>query len=178
MKPRPLPSRAEIREVLDYDLFTGALSRKSGRRAERRDWKGYCKVSVSGNSYMAARIIWKLVYGFDPPAQIDHINGVRDDNRIVNLRLATPSQNERNKPVGRKGRTLPKGVYLADCKRRYKALAQLGKKLRYLGTFDTVAEAVAARAEFVKQEHGDFYNPGFDPDGHDGLRPNLRTFGH
>lgn len=62
---------------------------------------GYRRVRLLGQSWAEHRVIWKMVHGVDPVGVIDHINGIRDDNRIANLRDVTPAQNGLNVVRGR-----------------------------------------------------------------------------
>lgn len=55
--------------------------------------KGYIRVKFSRSTYYIHRIAWYLYYDEDPPQDLDHINGIRTDNRIVNLRSLTRDQN-------------------------------------------------------------------------------------
>ena len=55
---------------------------------------GYRYVEINGISYYSHRLIWFMHYGTWPKGQIDHINGIKDDNRIENLREATASENQ------------------------------------------------------------------------------------
>lgn len=72
---------------------------------------GYLAGSLLGRCYKAHRVAWAVFYGASPCGEIDHINGVRSDNRISNLRCVSKSKNQRNSKrrsdntVGRTGVT-------------------------------------------------------------------------
>lgn len=108
---KPLPPVEILREYLDYDPETGIVrwKKKPARNVEVGDEVGsyyeYRRVSVKGSGYPVHRLIWKLVTGDDPGVfEIDHINGVRDDNRWCNLRLADRCKNAQNvRPKGNVG---------------------------------------------------------------------------
>jgi len=114
---------------------------------------GYRRLKIDGRRMLVHRVIWKLVYGEDPAADIDHINGQRDDNRLVNLRLANRRQNQQNRS-GKKG-GLPKGVY-QHRNGRFVAQIKAVDFPQYLGTFDTAKEAHDAYAVAALQNFGDY----------------------
>lgn len=88
----------KIRKALTYDPHTGVIRRmKDSSVAMMVDADGYLTVSVYGTQYRAHRVAWFLEYGEWPVLHIDHINRVRFDNRIQNLRLVTVSENVRNR---------------------------------------------------------------------------------
>jgi hypothetical protein len=60
--------------------------------------RGYREVKIARKAYKSHRIIWKMIYGNDPDVDkvIDHINRVKDDNRLCNLRLVTVTENNMN----------------------------------------------------------------------------------
>jgi len=97
-------SFSRLREVLYYDEETGIFmwkintgkKRLAGKIAGSKMVRGYWMICVDYVQYAAHRVAWFYVTGRWPPHQIDHINGVRTDNRFVNLRLATFKQNMRN----------------------------------------------------------------------------------
>jgi hypothetical protein len=90
-----------LRKLLSYDAKTGIFYWKEGRRgrvrkgdvAGTKNKQGYVCIFVDRKNYLAHRLAWLYMYGEEPPAIIDHINGVRDDNRISNLREATHALN-------------------------------------------------------------------------------------
>lgn len=107
---------------------------------------GYVVLSRNGNLIRAHRLAWFIVYGEIPPDAIDHINGQRSDNRICNLRKASPKDNARNrrniKPKSN-SRLGILGVHFR--KNRYVAkITPVGGKTYEIGRFVTVEEACAA----------------------------------
>ena len=91
-------------EYLQYNSETGVLiwikspahTIKVGTRAGYNSGHGYLKIGFKGKLYYAHRLAWYLHYGKWPINNIDHINGIRNDNRISNLRDITQQQNSLN----------------------------------------------------------------------------------
>lgn len=95
--PRLLPEQSYLNEILFYDSSTGFLYWKNGKRKGNRAFgsfqsTGYYFGSLDGKKYLAHRIIWKMVYG-EEPIVVDHINNVKSDNRLENLRNVTQQFN-------------------------------------------------------------------------------------
>ena len=156
--------RAEekITEAFCYDKKTGALTRKfkgGNIRAAgtKKRTKDYVKVGFNGREYPAHRLIWWLVYGSLPDRFIDHINGDKSDNRLVNLRLATDAENKRNVGMRKHNTSGFKGVTWDSVNQKWLAHATLNGKGVHLGRHSTKEAAAIAYRDFSKEHHGEFY---------------------
>lgn len=126
---------------------------KPGAIAGSPNGDGYLRVRVNGRQFRVHRIVWLMTFGKWPVGQIDHINGIRHDNRIENMREVDAQGNQRNQHIrpdntsGVTGVVLERGLWAARIKVD-------GKKFR-LGRFKTKDEAAAARkaAEIVLGFH-------------------------
>ena len=115
---------------------------------------GYKEGPFLGKHYKAHRIIWKLVNGHEPKGQIDHINGVRADNRFANLRDVTGSENQRNAGVRCDNKSGTPGVFQRK-NGKFSVIIQ-GK---HCGSADTLEDAIKMRvalqtAEGFHKNHG------------------------
>lgn len=136
-------TQKELLENLSYDKDTGVFIRKIslntkvrvGDVAGGKDVKGYVCIRVAGKTYKAHRLAWLYVYGNMPIGEIDHINGIKDDNRIANLRDVTKSVNQQNRKFVR--------GYSRDGN-RWKAQIRFGGKWKHLGCYKTEHEAHSA----------------------------------
>jgi len=118
--------------------------------------EGYLKIYFYGKYYSGHRIAWFIHYGEWVPYpifEIDHINGVKNDNRIVNLRKVTKSQNQRHGKEYCNSKSGVRGVYWLSSKSRWLAKIWDGPHHRYIGSFRTLEEAKAARRR-VENELG------------------------
>ncbi len=107
--------------------------------------KGYRNCSLMGGTFLVHRIVWALETGNWPRGQIDHINGVRFDNRISNLRDVSALENQRNAGVPRTNTSGVLGVAYREEKKRWRAYISDRNKSVHLGYFDTREEAILAR---------------------------------
>jgi hypothetical protein len=111
---------------------------------------GYVGICVGVKRWQAHRLAWALHYGAWPSDQIDHINGVKTDNRICNLRQATNSQNGKNLGLSKANTSGVKGVSFEKYTARWKASIRVDGKNISLGRFDSIAAAAEARKEAEK----------------------------
>lgn len=119
---------------------------------------GYLVVKFDGSQIRAHRLAWFLSHGDEPLLDIDHINGVRDDNRLCNLRLATQSQNGFNSRKIAKSKTGIKGVALHGG--GFRARCSVNGAQVHIGTFRTIEAAAEAVRKFREENHKEFHNHG------------------
>jgi hypothetical protein len=138
-----------LRELLEYDPATGQFWWKHKRRRVNPGdlagcliSQGYIHVSIDGVAYKAHRLAWLHCHGRWPTEEIDHVNGVRSDNRIVNLREASSAENHRNKKLQINNKCRLKGVRRKRGK--FSACIWTDGKSVHIGTYGTQEAAHAA----------------------------------
>ena len=165
--PKAELTQARLRELLDYDPLTGVFVHKTtrGRLCKAgqvagylHQW-GYIHINISGKIYKAHRLAWLYVHGSFPPNHIDHINGNRSDNRLVNLRPATKSENGCNRGAAADNTSGWCGVSFDKSRGKYIAQISVEKIYRHLGRYDSPEIAAAVYNHVVVQVHGEFAKP-------------------
>jgi len=145
-----------IRRVLDYDELTGVfkwklkISKKIivGDLAGKPTLDGYVKIRVDKVLYQAHRLAWLYHYGVFPENGIDHINRSKSDNRIINLRDISPSENSHNRDIPSSNVSGYKGISPTGKNRsKWRAYITVEMKREYFGTHDTLEEAIEARKD-------------------------------
>jgi hypothetical protein len=137
-------TQERLKELFSYNQDTGLFVRivatsnciKVGDIAGCNCKNGYLKIGIDGEEHLSHRLAWLYVYGIWPAKQLDHINGIRNDNRISNLREATNSenaQNIRNPPTHNKSGYL--GVSFSKEKKKWVAHISINDKSKYLGYY-------------------------------------------
>jgi hypothetical protein len=153
-----------VRELFDYDPLAGVLiwrvatsSRNpKGSVAGSIGPNGYRSIMADWQKYQAHRLVWLWHNGSFPPADIDHANGDRSDNRIENLRLANRSQNMSNVGRRRDNSSGCKGVSWHAQDAKWRACIQKDGKFIHIGLYDTKEEASAAYFEAAQRLQGEF----------------------
>lgn len=147
--------KARVDELLSYEAETGLFRWRESRRNVRAgevagffNNYGYRQIGLDGHYHLAHRLAWLVVHGATPAGQIDHINGDRADNRIANLRMATPSQNAQNQRKGR-GSTGLLGVTHDPRRGTYRAIIDN----RTIGYYPDAESAHAAYVEEKRRVH-------------------------
>jgi hypothetical protein len=163
---------AIARSLLDYDPKTGVMrwrrrnptchgdlivnGKFAGKRAgSKSSTTGHRHVIIRKvGRFMEHRLAWLLMTGSFPTNEVDHRNGVRDDNRWENLREATDAQQMQNKiGWGRLGR---KGVYTYGKHGKFRAAIQVGGKHVHLGVTDSIEEAARLYESAAREQFGEF----------------------
>lgn len=154
-----------LRSLFEYDPETGVLTWKwrprelfssdkgwrianskcAGKPTGCVSYSGYAQVNFFGKILPAHRLIWILIHG-ECPDEVDHINGVKHDNRLCNLRNVDHGDNTRNAGSRADNSSGTTGVYLRECGRKWRAQINSQGKRVDLGTYGSFEEAVKARA--------------------------------
>lgn len=121
---------------------------------------GYVVINIDGKSYRAHRLAWFYVYGVWPKQKIDHINNIKSDNRILNLREASNSENGWNIGAPATNTSGVKGVCWDKQTRKWRAQCWVSGKHYVLGRFASIDEAAMVVARFREKHHGEFCNHG------------------
>ena len=153
---KPIISQARLKELLHYNPDTGIFTWTSkpsitspisiGSEAGTNT-NGYVCIYVIGRIYKAHRLAWLYIHGEWPEDQIDHINRVKDDNRLINLREAGCIENSRNRTISKNNTSGHVGVYAHGASGKWAASIHNGRgKLLHLGLFADIGDAISARA--------------------------------
>lgn len=158
---------ALLRELLAYDPGTGALTWLARPRSmftsegAWRSWnsrcagrpaftsltpEGYRHGTIFGVHHLAHRVAWAISHGAWPAEDTDHINGVRDDNRLQNLRAVPRQENCRNSAVRRDNSSGVLGVSWSTRDKKWRAQIRVGGRQLCLGYFSTLDAAAESRA--------------------------------
>lgn len=182
--PRHKVTPDYVKECFEYDPSSGKLTWKerpphhfptdrgwrifnrcyAGNETGSKDNMGYLIVLIGGRPYPAHRVIWAWMKGEWPPEMVDHINGVRDDNRWCNLRKATREENRWNSFIRKDNSTGVKGVgkpvIRADGRPAWRAVIRVNKVVKHLGYFASKEDAAKVVKEAREKLHGEFAHHG------------------
>lgn len=166
-----------LRALIEYDDMAGSLTwRKRPKSIESPGWnaryagkkalnitddKGYLHGRVLGKNIKAHRAAWAIYHGEWPENLIDHVNGSRCDNRIINLRSANLSENNRNRRSNKNSTSSYLGVHWNSRDSAWEAQINNGNKILRLGKFEFEVDAALAYDAACTNIHGNFANPNF-----------------
>jgi hypothetical protein len=162
-----------VRSVLSYNPDTGEFRWKL-REGLRGSWNkkfygkvagslnsgGYWQIAINNRHYYGHRLAWVVFYGEWPSKGIDHIDGNTANNRISNLRLATYSENGRNRLAPSNNSSGYKGVYWSRRRERWESRISISEKQIHLGYFHDIEDAKRSRQIAEKRYFGEFRRKG------------------
>jgi hypothetical protein len=134
-----------------YNSESGIVYSRLNKIVKSKDKDGYLRLSMTIGYKKCATLFlhhfaWYCVYGNCDTEQIDHINGIKNDNRICNLRAVNNMQNQWN-------RNDMKGYWFRKDRQKYQALIAFNGKKKCIGHFDTEQEARQAYLNAKEKYH-------------------------
>ncbi len=138
----------ELKEILHYEPTTGLFTwikskRLKGKTAGTVEAHGYIRIGIKSERYFAHRLAWLYTHGVFPTHEIDHINDIKDDNRIVNLRDVTKSINCARRPPRRTARNININFHKRSGK--FQVNIRRNNVRMYHGCYATMEEAIEVR---------------------------------
>ena len=153
----------ELKSLLSYNPDTGVIRwiAKGKGRIKKKEagtllHSGYAGICIGSKRWQSHRIAWALHYGKLPKDQIDHINGIRTDNRICNLREASNAQNGKNLGLSKANKSGVKGVYFDKSNNKWRAFIKVNFKQIDLGRYVNLQDAINARMIAEQQYFGEW----------------------
>lgn len=131
---------------LEWKIATGTRT-KLNERAGAKSKDGYRKIFVNGKSCAEHRLVWFYHTGEWPVMQLDHINRIKDDNRIENLRECTSKENQQNTDLQKNNTSGFKGVGWYKKYNKWCAKIKVDGKYIFLGYFENKEDAIKVRKE-------------------------------
>ena len=161
-------TQERLKEVLHYDDESGIftwLSCTSGRVkasevAGSLNTNGYIVIKINSVQHKAHRLAYLYCVGIWPSGQIDHIDGNRTNNSIMNLREITGYENSRNSKINSNNTSGVKGVSWHKVKCRWEVRIRVDGINIHLGFYNTVEEATKVIREARELHHKEFANHG------------------
>lgn len=162
-------SQEVVKELFDYKngLLINKVNRstnsKAGQpagyiRTDKKTGEKYWIVGINKKRYYAHNLVFLWHNNFTPewPNVIDHIDSDGTNNKIENLRVATPVQNAINRKKHLNNKSGTTGVYWHKSAKKWSAFVSVNNKRKHLGLFETIEQAIQKRQEIQKQIYGEF----------------------
>lgn len=164
-------SVSQLRRLVFYDPDSGRMTWRVNRGGSARAGNevgsirkkdGYRQVKIDGRMYLIHRLAWLYVFGVWPSIMLDHANENKSDNRLLNLRECSRSQNGANRSAQKNNVATIKGVHAVRWGKSVRWKAQIYitldgvKRGEYLGCFVAKDLAAAAYAKRASELYGEF----------------------
>lgn len=158
-------TQQELKSKLSFNpetgIFTWLIANNSrvkvGMIAGTFSSTGYVYITIDRKNYKSHRLAWLYMNGECPKDMIDHVDGDKLNNKIVNLRKCNQSQNMQNQKLSKFNTSGYKGVSWHNATSKWRSRAKLKSKQYHLGLFERAEDAFKAYQKFAKQNHGEFY---------------------
>ena len=143
-----------IEEYENYEISNlgNVRNKKTGRILKQALRNGYHFIQVSKNNEKKNMKIHRLVALYFIPnpnnkSCVDHINRIKTDNRLDNLRWCSNSENSMNKSKHSNNTSTCTGVHYDKSKNKWVVRIVINKKEKHIGLYSTFDEAVKIRKE-------------------------------
>lgn len=144
-------TQERLKELLRYDPETGDFDWLcNGDSAGLINDRGYLRIYIEKKTYLSHRLAWLYVHGEFPPETTDHINGIKNDNRIKNLRAVSQGENLKNQKINNTNKSGITGVFWDKKSQKWRAQITVANENKHLGLFIRKDLAVEARKEAEK----------------------------
>jgi len=155
-------TQEKLRELFDYNPETGVFTRlvrmgqrgKAGAVVGSPDTNGYLRVMVQGKKYRLHRLAFLFMEGYFPENQVDHKNGIVDDNSWENLREVSTACNQQNCKMSKNNKSGFNGVYWHKHAGKWYARIMINQKNIHIGYYATATDAAIARVKYEDDSPG------------------------
>lgn len=167
-------TQEELKSKLNYNCETGLFTWKqsSSNRIKiggiagntwfnKHNGKIYKRIFVKDKLYYSHRLAWFYVYGAWPEQEIDHVNGNGEDNRLINLRCVSSSENKKNMKIKSSNNSGVSGISFHKKANKWMCRITVNKKTIYIGLFEDINDATLAIKKY-REIYGFHKNHGSD----------------
>ena len=138
-------TQSRLKALIHYDHLTGSITHKKKKHKISSTNDGYVSTAIDGESYLIHRLAFMYMEGYFPEHEVDHKNGICDDNRWKNLRHVSTSCNMQNTKKYSSNKTGFPGTYMSKKTGMFIAEIRINSKNHYLGSHSTAIDAALAR---------------------------------
>ena len=145
-------SHDRLKDVINYSPNTGDIIATASRGRVKQgdvlgslDKGGYVVLRIDNREYKGHRIAWFYTHGEWPNGQMDHINHIKNDNRLKNIRVVSDAENKKNLALSKDNTSGITGVYWFKPAKLWKAQINVNGKGKVLGYFKNRLDAAECR---------------------------------